>query len=137
MTPEQLAKSGTEHGEQSALFCWCNLPTVRAQYPELATPLFFAIPNGGSRGDTQFSAMIVGGKLKAEGVKAGVSDCFLAVPRGGYHGLFIEMKRRGKIKGATKDQKEFGAMVQKNGYGFIVCDSWQMARDILIQYMEQ
>ena len=33
ITPEQLAKSGTEHGHQAALFCWIALNIDR--YPEL------------------------------------------------------------------------------------------------------
>lgn len=33
MTPEQIAKSGTEHAEQAALFQWCNLNV--GKYPEL------------------------------------------------------------------------------------------------------
>ncbi len=99
--PDQLAKSGTEHGEQSALFCWANvariygfdvanrfaegekfdfqaLPTGLPVVPELAW--LHAIPNGGSRGDDEKTRAIRGGALKAEGVKSGVADVFLPVP---------------------------------------------------------
>ncbi|MBS3932992.1 MAG: VRR-NUC domain-containing protein [Truepera sp.] len=34
------------------------------------------------------------GKLKAEGVRPGVPDLCLPVPRGPYHGLYLELKRR-------------------------------------------
>lgn len=46
----------------------------------------FAIPNGGARN------RVVGGKLKAEGVMAGVWDLFFAHPVGQYGGCWIETK---------------------------------------------
>jgi hypothetical protein len=49
--------------------------------------MLFAIPNGGARHKA------IAGKLRAEGVRAGVPDICLPVPRGEYHGLFIELKR--------------------------------------------
>jgi hypothetical protein len=133
ITPEQLAKSGTEHGEQTALFCWCaeNIAT----YPELRW--FFAIPNGGTRGDDAKARAIRGGALKAEGVKAGVADTFLMCARGGWHGLFIEMKRPGKRSNTSAEQDEFGAYCHENNYGFVVCDTWQSARDMLVSYLSQ
>ena len=124
ITPEQLAKSGTEHGHQTALFCWAamNLET----YPELKW--MHAIPNGGYRNKTE------AGRLKAEGVKAGVSDVFLPVESGCYHGLYLEMKKPGEK--ASAKQLEFGAFVKTQKYAFHVCDHWQKARDILIKYFE-
>lgn len=59
----------------------------------------FAIPNGGARNP------IVGAKLKAGGVRAGVWDLFLAVPKNGKCGLFLETKY-GKNK-LSAEQKEF------------------------------
>ena len=35
-----------------------------------------------------------GARLKAMGVRKGVPDYFIAVAKGAYHGLFLEMKRR-------------------------------------------
>lgn len=79
----------TEHEEQKALIEWSAwMSNAR---PELS--LMFAVPNGGDRHPA------VAAKLKAEGVKAGVPDIFLPVPRNGYHGLFIELK---ELKGADQ-----------------------------------
>jgi len=89
VTPEQLAKNGSEAGNQAALFCQFALHFD--QYPELKTA--FAIPNGGKR-DLREAA-----NMKAQGVKAGVYDVFIPVPRGPWHGLFVEMKRAKSQRG--------------------------------------
>ena len=85
----------TEEAEQAAIFEWATL--MSSQFPELH--LLFHIPNGGYR------APATAAKLKAQGVKAGVSDLFLPVARGGFHGLWIELKRRkgGKLSPAQQD----------------------------------
>lgn len=160
MTPNQLAKSGTEHGEQAALFAWCAVATIHGfavadafnehgpiafkqsehKGESLAVPelrWFHAIPNGGSRGDDAKSRAIRGGQMKAEGVRKGVADTFLPVARGGWHGLYIEIKKPGKRSSTSEEQDEFGAYCHQNNYGFVVCDTWQTARDMLISYLSQ
>lgn len=165
MTPEQIAKSDSEHGHQSALFAWAAmaqnfgfdaaddvksysvaghaLKTYGAAtlgqdaIPELKW--FFAIPNGGSRGDNEQSRVIRGGQLKAEGVKPGVHDTLLPVRRGGYCGLFVEMKKpqtdKQKAGKLSDDQKEFGAFVQDQDYGWVCCYTWRDAANMLKQYL--
>lgn len=56
----------------------------RGRHPELDA--LYAIPNGGDR-DTRVAAA-----LKREGVKAGMPDLCLPVPRHGYGALYIELK---------------------------------------------
>ena len=73
ITPEYLAQSGTEHGHQAALMCWCTDHV--GTYSEL--DLLFAIPNGGLRNRATAA------RLRAEGVKRGVSDLFLRWPGAG------------------------------------------------------
>lgn len=123
MTPEQLAKSGSEHAHQTALFAWAALN--RLKWPDLVW--MHAIPNGGLRD------RITAAKLKAEGVKSGVSDVFLPVKRGVWSGLYIEMKKPGGKP--TKEQLDFGTFVLSQGFGFVVCDHWEKARDVIINYM--
>jgi len=123
ITPESLAKSGTEHGEQVALMCWCALNV--GKYPELQ--LLHAIPNGGARD------RVTAGRLKGEGVKPGVSDLMLPVARGGYHGLYIEMKRPGEK--AKPIQLKWGELVTEQGYYFCVCDTWTKAAQVLTDYL--
>lgn len=124
MTPEQYARTGKESSHQVALFMWAALE--QRKYPELS--MMFSVKN-----EEKSGSKIVGGAFKASGVKKGVSDVVLPVARKGCHGLFIEMKKPGGK--ASKEQLEFGANVQAEGYGFCVCDSWEKARDVLISYL--
>jgi hypothetical protein len=126
MNPETLAKPNTEHAHQVALFCWAAQNTTK--YPELK--LMFAIPNGGERN------VIVASRLKAEGVKSGVSDIFLPTARCMYHGLFLEMKKPGQLKGESDNQKEFGVGVTNQGFLYVCRDSWTSARDVIVDYLE-
>jgi len=87
----------SEHDEQATLFRWAGY--LAPKYPAL--DMMFAIPNGGLRD------IRVARKLKAEGVKPGVPDIFLAARDCNYkfRGLFIEMKIiNGRI---TPEQKEW------------------------------
>ena len=68
--------------EQEALFRW--VAYYRGYCPDV--DLLYHIPNGGRR-DAKEAA-----HLKRQGVRAGVPDLCLPVPRGGFHGLYIELK---------------------------------------------
>ncbi|MGE4267158.1 MAG: VRR-NUC domain-containing protein [Deferribacterales bacterium] len=115
----------SEHNEQVSLFQWAAMQTAR--YPELA--LMFAVPNGGLRNAT------VAAKLKAEGVKPGVPDIFLPVVRGGYHGLFIEMKRTkgGKL---SAEQANWIAKLLEQRYAVYKCEGWAKAKECIEQYLK-
>ena len=141
LTPEQLAASGTEHGNQAALFCWINLNLER--WDKLS--MLFAIPNGG------FRDKITASNLKAEGVKAGVPDMMLPVPMTLYHetlgqiyshGLFIELKRptsKNKRAGVLNEdtQSPWLTKLAANGYSVVVCYGWEQARNALVNYLLQ
>lgn len=154
MTPEQLARSGTEAGHQTAVFAWAAMAAFRgiaaANNPlcyskrdvaesygtnqareELAW--FHAVPNGGSRGDDEKTRKIRGGQLKAQGVRPGVADTFLPVRARGYAGLYIEMKKPGGKP--TKEQLEFADFVQQQGYCWRCCDHWEGAVNVLSWYL--
>jgi hypothetical protein len=124
LSPEKYAKAGSEHAHQVALFMWAAMN--REKYPELEW--MFAIPNGGERNG------IVAARMKAEGVRSGVSDIMLPTARGGFHGLFIEMKKPGGKE--SENQKRFGSHVGMQGYLHKCCDSWEIARDLLVEYLE-
>lgn len=72
--------------------------------------------------------------MKAEGLKSGVPDIFLPVPRGEWHGLFIEMKR---TKGGTVSdcQKLWLHDLRKQGYLTEVCRGWEEAARRIKSYL--
>jgi len=164
MTPATLAKSGTEHAHQTALFAYAavaylhgfdvadewsktgKLPKRDPDAPPKVPALewFHAIPNGGSRGDYDKSRKIRGAKLKAEGVRQGVADIFLPWPSGKWHGLYIEMKKpteRPKSEtakgGVSDEQRSFGEYAKRVGYAWIVCYDWEQAASYLRSYIER
>lgn len=116
-----------EHQQQCALIRWAEYQAKTR--PELG--LLFAIPNGGQR------SKATAGKLKAEGVKAGVPDLFLPVPRTwrgmAFNGLFVEMKA-GRNK-PTAAQIEWHVMLSQQGYRVAVCYGWEAARDLIVEYL--
>lgn len=123
MTPEQLAKPGTEHAHQVAFFCWAA--SKLEAYPCLKW--MYAVPNGGDRNP------IVAARLKAEGVKSGVSDICLPFGRQGYSGAYIEMKKPGGKESAN--QKEFGAFLATENYLYRCCLSWEEAANTVAWYL--
>lgn len=113
-----------EHNEQVALMQWWRI--AHGVYPESA---LFAIPNGGARDP------VGGARLKAEGVRAGVPDLFLAIPSDDSHGLWIELKKRkgGKVSNA---QSEMMGMLTDQGYAVRVCHGWIEARTAILEYLD-
>lgn len=130
ITPEQLASSGSEHGEQAALFQWI---AVTGQHTHWLLNYAFAIPSGGLRHPATAA------RLKAEGVKAGVSDIFLPVPRHGFHGMWAEMKqpkyRNRKNGGRSDAQIAFQSAMRLQGYYCVTCYGWQEAARALCTYL--
>lgn len=121
----EVLRNPTEDEEQIQLFAWAWF--TRGKYPELA--LMHHIPNGGKRGKVEAA------RFKAMGVKAGVPDVCLPVPRGGYHGLYVEMKRQqgGRV---SEEQNEWMEALRAQGYEAKVCRGWKEAAEAIEQYMK-
>lgn len=73
--------------------------------------------------------------LKREGVKSGVPDLCLAVARGGYHGLYIEMKRKGQT--TSDNQKKWIAGLKVQGYEVSVAYSCEEAIEVIKSYLDK
>lgn len=124
----------TEHQEQAMLFTWAE--AMSRAYPQLS--LMFAIPNfsgTGARGSNVRNInQRYGAKLKREGRKRGVPDVMLPVARGGYHGLFVEMKR---VRGSstTPEQKAWHAALREQGYLVVSCKGAEAAQGAILTYL--
>ena len=114
----------SEHTEQQALFEWAAWQANLGVEP---LRLMFAIPNGGLRNKA------TAGRLKAEGVKAGVPDIMLPWPAQHYHGLFIEIKV-GENK-ATAEQLYWLAWLNDAGYQAKIAYGWKEAKIIIEEYL--
>jgi hypothetical protein len=121
-------KGRVEHQHQCWLFEWFFYA-----HREL-WGCMWAVPNGGKRSKAEAA------RLKAEGVIAGVFDVTLAVARGGFHGMFIELKApktavsaRGRV---SDDQKDHQVRMESQGYKCVVCWGWQEARDAITEYLK-
>lgn len=126
-----------EH-ELQATFVQHVLNNLAPARPEL--DLLYAVPNGGDRN------VRVAVKLKKEGVRRGVLDLVLPVPRGTYLGLYLETKidvripmedgswdrRRTRL---SKDQKGWARRLAGEGYAVAVYRSLDEGIEILERYL--
>lgn len=88
----------------------------------------FAVPNAAKRSKS-LAAM-----MKAEGMRAGVSDILCLMPSICYHGLCIEMKI--KPNKPTPEQRKFLESAGGQGYKAAVCYSADEAFEVLEKYLK-
>lgn len=109
--------------EQQKLISWVDV------FHMDKSPYLFAVPNGGSRHPVEAA------RLKAEGVRPGVPDLFFYQARGGYFGMFIEMKRRKGAKSVvTGGQEGFMKRARVQGYLCVVAWGCEEAKEALLGY---
>lgn len=117
----------SESAEQKTLIAWANLQSKK----HVELKMLFHIPNEGKRNPR------TGAELKRLGMRAGVPDLFLAVPRMQnnvlYGGLFIEMKVNNNK--CTENQKKWIRMLMDYGYQCKVCYSADEAIKIIKEYL--
>ena len=105
----------TEHEEQRLLVQW-----FRRELPDLR---IFAIANGGARSPA------TAGRLKAEGVSAGVPDLFVPAMN-----LWIEMKRQ-KGGSVSAEQRDWAEYLRGLGYEVIVGRGFEDAKQQVLQFV--
>lgn len=115
----------SERQHQQAVMKWARQPSIRERWPELA--LLHHIKNETTGGAAEVAAD------KAMGVKKGVPDLCLPVTRGGFHGLYIEMKTP---SGRASDAQRWWMMeLTKQGYRAVVCHGYDAAVAELCWYL--
>ena len=118
----------SEHDEQAAVIKWFSL-----KYPDYEKCLI-AYPSGAIIGGRNKWGLIA--KLKKEGWRKGVPDLFLAVPAGGFNGLWIEMKDAGKTRSSVSaEQLEHLDLMAKMGYFAIWCAGATAAIETIDNYL--
>ena len=121
-----------EHQHQIALINWARrsplAPATDIKSGSMIADYLLAIPNGGRRNVREAV------RLKAEGVKPGVSDLLLPLRRGGYAGLWLELKAPGNKP--TKDQAEWIDRMNAAGYFAAWRDDWASAAELIFNYLE-
>jgi Fe-S cluster assembly iron-binding protein IscA len=105
---------------QASYFSWAKLhPEARRAY---------AIPNAAKR-SVRLAAM-----MKAEGLRKGVLDVHLPIPRGGCAGLWIEFKCGNND--LTPEQKAEAEQLAKDGFAVYACWGSIVAIELTCQYLD-
>jgi hypothetical protein len=81
-----------------------------------------AIPNGNG----QVGKVTLGG-YKTLGFRVGMPDIYWYLPRGGYHGLFLELKTMKRGSQRTGVQQLMGKVLKKHGYRVECCHGYGSA----------
>ena len=115
----------SEYNSQVAIFEWARL--YEMQYPDLW------LLHGSIMGGTGISPAILN-KLKKAGMKKGKPDINLPVGRGGYLGLWIELKRKGGPN-PTQDQVDWLIRLSDAGHYCVCCKGSDAAISVLKAYI--
>ena len=126
MEPRKTRRTNWEETEQKQLFRWAGYH--ERKWPDLR--FLFHVPNERIRYRER-------AKMKVLGVKPGVPDLCLPVPRRGAGCLWIELKaafpRRGTL---TPDQQRWLDFLNANGARAVVCSGWEEAARTITEYLE-
>lgn len=117
-------RKNLEHKDQVALISWAEWQL--SKYPELE--MLYALPNAGKR------SPVMGKMMKAEGMRKGILDLNLDVPKRGYHGWRGELKI-GKNK-PTDEQYEWIEKYRKWGYFADWFTGWEAMKESILWYLK-
>lgn len=120
----------SESAEQVAV-----VANFRWRYPN---ELIYAVPNGAFLNGTELQRIKQAKRLKAEGLEKGIPDLCIPVPRGKYHGMYVEMKVAGStLSSLSANQKKKLIYLRRRGYYAIWCAGLDQANEEIEWYMEQ
>ena len=126
MTPEEYnkiaARAVSEETEQIHLMVWCRF--MESKFPELET--IYHIVNEGKR------TISMGSRLKEMGLRKGMPDLCLPVPKCTYCSLYIEMKRMGGKP--TPEQINRLELLDRYGNAVAICEGAEQAQKVITAY---
>lgn len=113
-----------EHDLQCSIVQWAKLH--ERQHPELKW--LYAIPNG------SYKSAKSAKEFQEEGLKSGVPDLCLPVPRGGHGALYIELKsKQGKV---SETQRHWLNGLIKLGNLCLVANTYERVTQVIIDYLK-
>lgn len=119
-----------EYHHQCAVYDWWCV-----QYPKLQRGFVMGMGGVHLQGGPKHRAIQMA-KLKKQGFQDGVSDIQIAIPRGEYHGLWLELKDEGKTaKALSTDQVAHLAFMELQGYATAWAAGVDKAINIIELYM--
>jgi hypothetical protein len=122
--PRRSRNRRVEFEHQASLFQWAKW--AQARFPALE------LLHASAAGERRDKATAI--KLLLMGVRKGFPDVQLPVARGGYIGLWVEMKSdNGRL---SEDQQRIKARLEDEGHRYCVCRSWLDAKDAVVAYLE-
>lgn len=123
----------TEHEECRWLMDWAKTQRFNG-WP--VSDFLIHVPNGSARGRDRKQAAVIGGKLRAQGMQAGVSDYIVPIPLWSKQcpGLWLEMKRThgGSV---SHDQITFHERMLSLGWRCEIAKGWVQASEIISAYL--
>ena len=129
--PKKPRADRSEHDEQRDVVGW-----FRVQHRDI-TWCLVASANGLALGGTPAQKAAHWAKFLAAGGCPGHADLHLMVMRGGYGGLFIEMKKERATKAdVTDDQLAFIGMAIQQGYAATWCAGFHEAVSVINEYLQ-
>jgi hypothetical protein len=126
--PARRPRADHEHTEQVVFFNRVRTLAMNDKRYARAARRTHAIPNGGGRSKAE------AGRLKAEGVTAGISDIFCALPVGPWHGLYVEMKSQTGT--ASSEQRAWLDESTELGYIAVCCRGADEAMTVWRAYVD-
>jgi len=130
-----------EEAEQVAVMQWADYQ--RAPLGPLRR-FIVAIPNGAYLAGSPGQRTAQMARLKKAGLRPGAADFFVMIAAGGWHGLWVEMKkRREQFRSAREassavsaEQAQFSADATAAGYRHAVCYGFEEAAEQIRSYLE-
>jgi len=118
-----------EGQEQAVVIRWLLGEKMRGTKVGQLYDVIYHPPNGGLRNKRE------AGRLKHQGVKAGVSDLVVMDARGGWHGLYLEFKATPPRHAPLADsQRDWLALAESRGYCAALARGIEEAKRVLAWY---